>query len=335
MPAQYPGIGPVGAVTARLADKREMRVPIQTVTGAIEPEELGRTLMHEHLFVAFHGAEFDPAAQTDKAWVAAQAVRSLNALKAHGVRSFVDPCPIELGRDVRLMAEIAERAEMQIVCTTGFYHEAAGLPGHWRRMEVERIVEHYVREIETGIDGTGIRAGAIKCATSAANISPVEAKFLAAACRAHRLTGVPIITHTENGIGALEQQAFLLAEGVAPHRCLIGHCCGCADPALHRTVAERGSYVGFDRIGYAQFQPDAVRADSVVALTRGGFADRVILSQDRVCHLAGRTTPPPGRDGEIYSHLFTDFLPMLRDRGLTDADIAVFLDANPRRFFAG
>jgi phosphotriesterase-related protein len=309
-------------------------MPVQTVTGAISADDLGRTLMHEHLFVAFPGAEFDPAATTDKAWVAGQAVRSLEALKSFGVKTFVDPCPIELGRDVRLMAEIAERAEMQIVCTTGFYHEATGLPGHWRRMEVERIVEHYVHEIEQGIEGTGIRAGAIKCATSAAAISPMEAKFLTAACRAHKLTGVPIITHTENGIGALEQQAFMLGEGVAAHRCLIGHCCGTADRALHSTVAERGSCVGFDRIGYAQFQADEVRADSVVALVRAGHAERVILSQDRVCHLAGRG-PLAGIQGQIYSHMFTDFLPMLRERGLTDDHFAVFLDANPRRFFAG
>src|SRR5258708_10896406 len=37
----------------------------------------------------------------------------------HGVKSFVDPCPIELGRDVTVMAEIAERSQMNIICTTG------------------------------------------------------------------------------------------------------------------------------------------------------------------------------------------------------------------------
>jgi phosphotriesterase-related protein len=35
---------------------------VQTVTGLIGLDQLGRTLMHEHLFIAFPGAEFDPAA---------------------------------------------------------------------------------------------------------------------------------------------------------------------------------------------------------------------------------------------------------------------------------
>ena len=32
--------------------------------------------------------------------------------------------------------------------------------------------------------------------------------------------------------------------------------------------------------------------------------------------------------------MFTDFIPMLHARGVTQADIALMLDENPRRFFA-
>ena len=47
---------------------------VQTVTGPIPLERLGRTLMHEHLFIAFPGAEFDPTAQFDRAEFIAEAV---------------------------------------------------------------------------------------------------------------------------------------------------------------------------------------------------------------------------------------------------------------------
>ena len=40
---------------------------VQTVTGPIGLDQLGRTLMHEHLFIAFPGAEFDPSATFDRA----------------------------------------------------------------------------------------------------------------------------------------------------------------------------------------------------------------------------------------------------------------------------
>ena len=102
---------------------------VQTVTGAIATADLGRTLMHEHLYIAFSGAEFDSGVTFDRPGFIREAVRRLKELReVHGVRSFVDPCPIELGRDAAMMKEIAEKSEMQVVCTTGFYFEAMGLP---------------------------------------------------------------------------------------------------------------------------------------------------------------------------------------------------------------
>src|ERR1700689_1947389 len=113
---------------------------VQTVTGLIGLDQLGRTLMHEHLFIAFPGAEFDPAATFDRAGFVKEAVRRLIQLRGeHDVRSFVDPCPIELGRDAALMREIAEKSEMNIVCTTGFYFAVMGLPFSWRARPVEEI----------------------------------------------------------------------------------------------------------------------------------------------------------------------------------------------------
>ena len=323
---------------------------IQTVTGAIDVSQLGRTLMHEHLFIAFSGAEFDPTVVFDRAAYIAEAVKRLRELReVHGVKSFVDPCPIELGRDVVVMQEIAEKSEMQIVCTTGFYFEAMGLPIYWRARTEEEIAALYIREIEKGVGDTGIRAGAIKVATGAPSITELEMKFLNAACIAERATGVPIITHTQDGHAGPEQQRAFKAGGVKPHFCLIGHCCGNPDPEYHRRIAAGGSYVGFDRIGLERFQPDTLRADNLVRLVRGGHGAQVMMSQDRHCGWLGKFARqvPPAEQAHIdalraqgkwpppYSYLFTDFVPMLRERGLKEAEIFSILEDNPRRFFAG
>jgi phosphotriesterase-related protein len=323
---------------------------VQTVTGPIPVDALGRTLMHEHLFIAFPGAEFDPLAVFDRAAFVAEAVRRLRQLREeHGVRSFVDPCPIELGRDAAMMAEIAEKSEMNVVCTTGFYFEEMGLPPYWRVRTVDEIAALYIREITHGIGTTGVKAGAIKVATGAPVVTEFEKKFLAAACLAQRATGVPIITHTQDGWGGPEQQALFAEGGVDAHRCLIGHCCGNADPAYHRRVVDGGSYIGFDRIGILRLQPDEVRADNLAALVRSGHKAQIMMSQDRHCGWLGRFArqvpaeeqaridalraagnwPPP------YTYLFTDFLPMLHARGVNQAEIASMLEDNPRRFFAG
>ncbi len=323
---------------------------VQTVTGSIPLSALGRTLTHEHLFIAFSGAEFDPTAIFDRAGFVAEAVKRLRQLREeHGVRSFVDPCPIELGRDAGMMKEIAEKSEMNVVCTTGFYFEMLGLPFYWRARTPEEIAELYIREITHGIGNTGVKAGAIKVATGAPDITALEMKFLEAACIAQKATGVPIITHTQDGVNGPEQQVAFGKGGVPAHKCLIGHCCGNADPAYHKRVVDGGSYIGFDRIGIQRLQPDAVRADNLVKLVRSGHKAQIMMSQDRHCGWLGKMArqvsaeeqahidalrsqgnwPPP------YTYLFTDFVPMLRQRGLSDAEIFSMLDDNPRRFFAG
>jgi phosphotriesterase-related protein len=323
---------------------------VQTVTGTITLDQLGRTLMHEHLFIAFPGAEFDPSAKFDRGRFVAEAVRRLRQLRAeHGVRSFVDPCPIELGRDAAMMREIAEKAEMNIICTTGFYFEEMGLPVYWRARTVQEIADLYIREIDHGIGTTGVRAGAIKVATGAPGITRLEQKFLEAACIAQQATNVPIITHTQDGCAGPEQQEAFAKGGVAAHRCLIGHCCGNADAAYHRRVVDGGSYIGFDRIGIVRLQPDEVRADNLVRLVKSGHRAQIMMSQDRHCGWLGKFArqvspeeqaridglreagkwPPP------YTYLFTDFIPMLKDRGLSDHEIDSILHDNPRRFFAG
>jgi phosphotriesterase-related protein len=323
---------------------------VQTVTGPIGLDQLGRALMHEHLFIAFPGAEFDPTATFDRSAFVAEAVRRLRQLRTeHGVRTFVDPCPIELGRDAALMKEIAEKSEMNVVCTTGFYFEEMGLPVYWRARTVEEIAELYIREITRGVGSTGVKAGAIKVATGAPVITSLEHKFLEAACIAQRATGVPIITHTQEGQAGPEQQEASAKGGVPAHRCLIGHCCGNSDPAYHRRIVDGGSYIGFDRIGILRFQPDEVRADNLVRLVRSGHRAQIMMSQDRHCGWLGKFPrqlsaeeqariealraqgkwPPP------YTYLFTEFVPMLKERGLSGHEIDSILHDNPRRFFAG
>jgi phosphotriesterase-related protein len=323
---------------------------IQTVTGPIGLEDLGRTLMHEHLFIAFPGAEFDPTAVFDRAAFVAEAVRRLRQLRTeHGVRTFVDPCPIELGRDAALMREISEKSEMNVVCTTGFYFEEMGLPVYWRARTIEEIAELYIREITQGIGTTGVKAGAIKVATGAPAITALEHKFLAAACIAQKATGVPIITHTQDGCAGPDQQEAFAKGGVAAHHCLIGHCCGNADPAYHQRVVDGGSYIGFDRIGILRLQPDEVRADNLVRLVQNGHRAQIMMSQDRHCGWLGKfarqlsaaelakieALRAEGQYPPHYTYLFTDFVPMLQERGLTVAEIHSILEDNPRRFFAG
>jgi len=322
---------------------------IQAVCGPIEPGELGVTLVHEHLFVGYQGWDTDPGYRYDRSSLVAEAVRRLRVLAQHGVRTFVDPCPIELGRDVALMREISEKSGVQIICTTGFYFEAHGLPAYWRLRSQAEITELLLHEIELGIGNTGIRPGAIKCATGGRHPTQLEQKFLAAAAQAHKASGLPIITHTQDGVGGPEQQAVFAEHGVALRCCLIGHSCGNADPDYHRGILDRGSFIGFDRIGYVKWQKDEIRAENIKLLVDEGYGGRLLISQDRYCGFLGKSivpATPEERDRVAilqqqglwpppHTYLFTDFLPRLQALGVAPADIRRMLVDNTRSFLAG
>jgi phosphotriesterase-related protein len=272
-----------------------------------------------------------------------------------GFRTFVDPCPIELGRDPELHAEISQRSGMRIVCTTGFYTEfmGSGLPFYWRARDPEEVAELYVQELTEGIAGTGgIRAGAIKAATGL-EVSPAEQRMLTGAALAQRETGVAIITHTENSRHGDVQQDIFADGGADLGRVLIGHQDEQTEVAPIRKLAERGTFVGVDRIGLEILAPDDRRADHVAALVHEGFTGQVCLSQDHICALTAPRpsfyVPPEHREGaavrreEIawqvwqrpYTYIVTDFVPKLLERGVTEADVErIFVD-NPRRLLGG
>src|SRR6185436_18077208 len=95
---------------------------VETVTGRASVKDLGMTLVHEHLLIGYPGWFMDalaPKFRRDEAM--ARGVDKLAELYSLGVRTFVDPCPMDLGRDPTFMAECAQKSGMRIICSTGAY----------------------------------------------------------------------------------------------------------------------------------------------------------------------------------------------------------------------
>jgi phosphotriesterase-related protein len=326
-----------------------------TVTGPIPADQLGRVLVHEHVQISYAGERLDPKYRRDREADIAFAVQRMAQLAAVGVRTFVDPCPIELGRDPELLAEIARRSGMNIVCATGFYHEAAsaGIPFYWRQRWPEEIAELYLHEIEHGIGSTGIRPGVIKIATGDP-VSRHERKVVAGAALAAVESGLPIISHTEHSRWGDVQQEILAEHGVDLNRCLIGHLDQVESSDDLRAIIERGSFVGIDRIGAERHLADSRRAELVVELVHSGHAHRLCVSQDHLCCLTAPRPPywiPKDKvewfDAEIrpnletemfgrpHTFLFTDFLPRLAALGLDPVVVEQLLVDNPRSLLVG
>lgn len=317
---------------------------IQTVNGTAKPEELGVTLVHEHVLVGFPGWNLDrkaPRFRREEAM--ARAVDRMQELKDAGVGTFVDPCPMDLGRDAEFLAELAQRSGMRIVCTTGAYYEEAGITHTFRQLPLEEIVEIYVGEIQEGIGDTGIRAGAVKIATGAERVSEYEKKLVQAGARAARETGVPLISHTQDATCGHDQIDLVTGEGVPASRLVVGHSDCRDDPDYQRSLAERGAFVGFDRFGISIFVPDEVRVRNVLELARAGHTERILLSHDSIVCWLGRPVPFAQRFEELLemlpdwhpTHIVKNIVPRLLEGGLRREDIDTILIDNPRRLFAG
>ncbi len=318
---------------------------VHTVTGPISPDDLGKTLMHEHLLIGYPGAEADTInpgpSRTERI---ARCVDRIAEMQDLGFRSLLDPCPSDLGRDVELTAAVAQKTGFQIICATGLYKQAEGGYPYWHARQtfgptVDAMAEIFIKEITQGIGTTGIRAGIIKVATGPGEMTEYERGVFEAAAKASAETGAPITTHTDQGtIGDLQQQ--VLTNGGAPaHRVIIGHSCGTSDHDYHMRIARGGSYLGFDRFGLDMLHPDEQRIASLTRLINSGAGDRVVVSHDSVWCWRGQPFPTAVEEAMVEqwnpSHFSLRIVPRLKDRGVTDEQIDALLIDNPRRFFAG
>ena len=316
---------------------------INTTGGAITDQELGRTLVHEHVLAGYPGWYMDtrlpPFRRAD---ALDRVVDAFARLHAYGVRTVIDPCPSDLGRDVAFCAEVSQRSGIALICTTGVYTEAFGIPYTFRHLETAAIEEIYIREIEDGIGASGIKAGLIKIATGDGVVSDYERRMLTAATNAAKATGVPLISHTENCSCGHDQIDIVTGCGVPAHRLLVGHSDGRDDHPYQASLAARGAYVGFDRFGLEVFNSDANRMRNVAQMIEAGYRDQVMLSQDHVnCWLGN--IPGVGTPDDIarilpnwsMTHLFERIFPEMLRMGVAQADIDAMMVDNPRRFFVG
>jgi phosphotriesterase-related protein len=316
---------------------------VQTVLGPCAPENLGVSLMHEHLMIGWPGWETDASAPAlDRRATRERCVERMLELKDLGMSTLVDPCPIDLARDVELAAEVAQAAGVNVICATGLYKEDQGASAYYKfRASVGDVVgemtETFVKELTDGIGSTGIRAGLIKVATGAHQITSYERMVLTAAARAHKATGAPITTHTEDGTMGREQLDIFAAEGVDLRHVIVGHSCGSADLRYHVDMLDRGAYLGFDRFGLELLHPDRLRTAALIGLLGIGFAHRIVLSHDSVWCWRGRPLEIPSGLMPNWepTHVFKHVIPALREAGVAESKITAMLQDNPRRYFAG
>lgn len=326
-----------------------MSKKVETVTGPISVDQLGKTLIHEHFIFGYPGFQGDVTlGGFNKEEAMEYSIGIARLMMSHGVKTVVDPTPNECGRDQLFLKELSEATGLQIICATGYYYEGEGAPPYFKfraglGTAEQDIYEMFIKEITEGIAGTGIKPGIIKLASSKDEITPYESMFFRAAAKVQQETGIVLLTHTQEGTMGPEQAEMLIELGADPNKIIIGHMCGNTNPEYHKAVMDQGVRIGFDRFGIqglvgAPF--DQERVETLLSLLEDGYENQILLAHDSVNLWLGR---PPVMNEQVMSimenwhpgHIFENILPVLRERGISEQQIEKMFTQNAEELFAG
>ncbi|HKM78117.1 MAG TPA: phosphotriesterase-related protein [Candidatus Bathyarchaeia archaeon] len=339
---------------------------VQTVTGKIAASEMGVTLPHEHIFIDLNCVRTKPATPEYEWLVDAKvsldilgmllhhgtvckdnlildnsqvAMKEVLNFKKLGGRTIVDMTNRGLSPKPNELRALSKEVGLNIIAGCGYY-VAASHPPELKNRTVDQLAEEMIRDLKEGIDGTDIRSGIIGEVGTSHPIHESERKVLRAAARAQRSTGVSISVHlASRGRHAMQVIDLLESEGVDPSRIILSHMDEIEDPSLdhHKAVAERGAYVEFDCFGEEDYVDEAnfvhprdkERVRNLTRLIDSGYIDSLLISQDVCTKIYTRAY-----GGYGYDHIQRTIIPMLKQTGVSDAEIEHITIENALRAIA-
>jgi phosphotriesterase-related protein len=309
---------------------------INSVLGPVDTKKLGFTLMHEHVmsqgFVAQNYPELFGERFLDRI------VDGIAAAKKGGVDTIIDATTFDLGRDVSLLAEIARKTNVNIIACTGWW---MNLPQYLAGTSPDLYADLFVREIQEGIAGTGIKAGILKSAADYGGVTANGEIMLRSVARAHRRTQVPIMLHSYAPEQVAKRQlAILKDEGVDLKRVAVDHVNDTRDMEYITWILEQGCYIGMDRYPGLNLSARA-RTETLKWLIDAGWADHLLLSHDFGLATPLTFYPPDVKEsiekGNPYGYLYIKkvVFTQLSEMGVDEAVMNALCVNGPRNFFEG
>ena len=250
-----------------------------TVNGPVPPEQLGISLMHEHLFCdLWREVKLDNITSNEDLALVHQKLGLGNLRFARdgkpirdnyilddeaviteevmefrkiGGRTIVEVTNIGLGRNPLALQRVASATGLNIVMGAGWYQKAFHPPDMDQRT-VEDLTEEIVRDVTVGVGDTGICAGIIgEIGVNGNPITSNEEKSIRATARASRITGAAIsLHHGGTGRERFRVADMLAEEGADLERTIFGHSNSyCGDLGFLLELLHLGVYLQFDTLG--------------------------------------------------------------------------------------
>jgi len=340
--------------------RKDLHGKIQTVLGLIEPNALGRTLMHEHVLCDLRPPatradnDLGPEITLENVWqmnygrgigragrkymldLEDIATREVRMMKHDGGDAIVELTCGGLSPDPRGLQRIAAGTGVHLVMGCGYYVNDYQDPKNHGRT-VEDFADEIIGQVLKGAWGTDIRAGMIGEIGCTAPWTDTEKRVLRAALTAAAETGAAINIHPGRYPDQPQEIAdFIKAAGHPTERIVISHIDRTIfdEPRLLK-LADTGVTIEFDLFGQEQsyyglsdidMPNDATRLRLIRALVDHGHLDRVVISHD-ICF----RTRLASFGGHGYGHIFRNVVPMMEKRGYSADEIDAILVRNPRR----
>ena len=313
---------------------------INGVLGPIEPDDLGFTLMHEHVMVCASGLldSYPDLLGDDRE---TRAIAALTRAREEGVSTIVDATTFDLGRNAALLKTVAEGSGVNIINVTGWWLD---VPRFLHGVGPNQMAREFVRDIEEGFRGTSIKAGVLKCAADFEGVTPPLEVMARAVARAHNETGVPIMVHSyPTGHVARRQIEIFREEGVDLSRVKIDHSNDTTDTEYLEWILDQGCYLGLDRYPGRLVSPH-MRTVTLKRLLDAGHGERLCPAHDCICLHVHKEQPDGSipdeheftrHNPEQYLYIKRFVIPDLLEMGATEADIHTLFVDNPRRFLTG
>jgi phosphotriesterase-related protein len=293
---------------------------IRTVLGDVSIEEISGAFLHEHLIIDSQIVKSEmPHIFLDSV---SDAISEVKECISAGVNLLVDCMPGESGRNVGKLRDISRKSGVHIVAATGVHNPKYYEKGSkYLSAGREELADIFVSEISE-------RCGIIKIHSLGEELSAFEAELFAAAVQAQNVTGAPIITHCEEGKGALAQISEFQKLDADLKRIVLSHTDKYPNHRYHQEILSSGINVEYDQSLRQSEKADRPSLELTVAMCNAGFTKQIMLGTDG----ARRTLWKSLGGSPGLSWLANGWRQLLVAAGLPDADLSEIYRENPRRF---
>lgn len=306
-----------------------------TVLGEVSADELGVTLVHESLLSVVPGAQYAFDITFDRAEIFETLLAKLMAFKAAGGSTIVDSSGMFHGRDLPLYESLSRASGINIIASTGLGPEE-NLGGYFLTPQTnpptpwpaEKFADLFSQELKNGMVRPRLErranAGLVCVRANQSGTTATEISLIQGGARAARDNGTSL--NLFFGSNLITELDAVLAEGIHASQVIVAGLDRVAAEDLVWQAVEKGVNLAIDNIGSnsSEYLTDSQRIELVLKLIEAGHIDKILLSSNSIGVAKGHADSPVE-----YSFVLTQFVPALKNKGLSETQIEQLLIRNP------